>query len=237
MSAKVITITNQKGGSGKTTVAVNLAGNLGRRGYEVLLADIDPQGSASHYVSTAPEGREMPLTLAGLSKTGDRVHRYIQKFSDQYDYIVVDSPPVVDAKGTRSALAISHLVVIPVQPAPLDFESTKATLELIENTQVQNRRLKARLLATACPRTNIAETMLEALGDVRVPLMDASLGYRTAYREAAGEGVIVHDMGYTAQAAAEEVDALTKEVLELLHPRGVPKPVKREKPQDDDEDE
>ena len=237
MAAKVITVTNQKGGSGKTTVAVNLAGTLGRRGYEVLLADIDPQGSASHYVSAAPEGREMSVTIAGLSKTGDRVHKYIQKFSDQYDYIVVDSPPVVDSKGTRSALSISHLVIIPVQPAPLDFESTKATLELIENTQVQNRRLKARLLATACPRTNIAETMLEALGDVRVPLMDASLGYRTAYREAAGEGAIVHDMGYTAQAAAEEVDALTKEVLDLLHPRGVPKPVKREKPAADEDDE
>ncbi len=237
MAAKVITVTNQKGGSGKTTVAVNLAANLGRRGYEVLIADIDPQGSASHWVSTAPEGRELAVTIAGLSKTGDRVHKYIQKFIDQYDYIVVDSPPVVDSKGTRAALAISHLVIIPVQPAPLDFESTKATLELVENTQVQNRRLRARLLATACPRTNIADTMLAMLGDVDVPLMDASLGYRTAYREAAGEGALVHDMGYTARDAAEEVYALTKEVLEVLHPRGVPKPVKREKPpEDDDED-
>jgi chromosome partitioning protein len=236
MSAKVITITNQKGGSGKTTVAVNLAANLGRRGYEVLLADIDPQGSASHYVSTAPEGREMKVTIAGLSKTGERVHKYIQKFSEQYEYIVVDCPPVVDNKAARSALLISHLVVIPVQPAPLDFESTKATLELVENTQVQNRRLKARLLATACPRTNIAEMMLEALGEADVPLMDSSLGYRTAYREAAGEGVIVHDMGYTAQTAADEVDALTDEVQGILHPRGVPKPVPREKSDDDDED-
>jgi chromosome partitioning protein len=236
MAAKVITITNQKGGSGKTTVAVNLAGNLGRRGYEVLLADIDPQGSASHYASTAPEGNEMAVTIAGLSKTGDRVHRYIQKFSDQYDYIVVDCPPVVDNKGARSALSVSHLVLIPVQPAPLDFESTKATLELVENTQAQNRRLRARLLATACPRTNIADSMLEALGEEHVALMDSSLGYRTAYREAAGAGVIVHDMGYAAQAAAEEVDALTKEVLEILHPRGVPKPVKREKPVEEDED-
>ena len=236
MSAKVITITNQKGGSGKTTVAVNLAGTLGRRGYEVLLADIDPQGSAAHYVSTAPEGQEMAVTIAGLAKTGERVHKYIQKFSEQYDYIVVDCPPVVDNKAARSALLISHLVIIPVQPAPLDFESTKATLELVENTQVQNRRLKARLLATACPRTNIAEIMLEALGEAEVALMDSSLGYRTAYREAAGEGVTVHDMGYTAQAAADEVDALTDEVQNLLHPRGVPKPVVREKSDDDDED-
>jgi chromosome partitioning protein len=236
MSAKVITVTNQKGGSGKTTVAVNLAANLGRRGYEVLLADIDPQGSASHYVSTAPEGKEMPVTIAGLSKTGERVHKYIQKFSEQYDYIVVDCPPVVDNKAARSALLISHLVVIPVQPAPLDFESTKATLELVGNTQVQNRRLKARLLATACPRTNIAALLLEQLGEADVPLMDSSLGYRTAYREAAGEGVIVHDMGYTAQAAADEVDEVTDEVQGILHPRGVPKPVPREKSDDDDED-
>src|SRR5258708_15277543 len=236
MSAKVITITNQKGGSGKTTVAVNLAANLGRRGYEVLLADIDPQGSASHYVSTAPEGREMKVTSAGLSKTGERVHKYIQKFSEQYEYIVVDCPPVVDNKAARSALLISHLVIIPVQPAPLDFESTKATLELVENTQVQNRRLKARLLATACPRTNIADMFLAQLGDVAVPLMNASLGYRTAYREAAGQGVVVHEMGYTAQAAAEEVDALTQEVQEVLHPRGIPKPVPRETTADEDDE-
>lgn len=236
MAARIICVTNQKGGSGKTTVSVNLAGNLGRLGYAVLLADIDPQGSASHYVSAAAEDHEMPVTLAGLSKTGERVHKYIQKFNDQYDYIVVDSPPVMDNKGTRSALLIAHLAIIPVQPAPLDFESTKATLELIENSQVQNRKLKARLLATACPRTNIAEMFLAQLGDVAVPLMNASLGYRTAYREAAGQGVIVHEMGYTAQAAAEEVDALTKEVQEILHPRGVPKPVAREIPADADDE-
>lgn len=231
MTAKIITVTNQKGGSGKTTVSVNLAANLGRRGYDVLLADIDPQGSATSYVTTAAEGQELPVTLAGLSQTGERVHKYIQKFETQYDYIVVDCPPVVDSKGPRSALLISHLVVIPVQPAPLDLESTKATLQLVENTQVQNRRLKARLLATACPRTKIAETMLEALGEEAVPLMDASLGYRTAYREAAGEGVIVHDMGASAQQAAEEVDQLTDEVLDILHPRGVPKP--KAKPEED----
>jgi chromosome partitioning protein len=236
MAARIICVTNQKGGSGKTTVSVNLAGNLGRLGYAVLLADIDPQGSASHYVSAAPEDHEMPVTLAGLSKTGERVHKYIQKFSEQYDYIVVDCPPVVDNKAARSALLISHLVIIPVQPAPLDFESTKATLELVENTQVQNRRLKARLLATACPRTNIADMMLAALGSAAVPLMEASLGYRTAYREAAGSGVIVHEMGYTAQIAAEEVNALTKEVQEILHPRGVPKPVARETPEADEDD-
>ena len=125
MPAKIITITNQKGGSGKTTVAVNLAGNLGRRGYRVLLADIDPQGSASLWVSTASEGNEMPVTLAGLSQTGERVHKYIQKFESQYDYIVVDCPPVVDNKAARSALLISHLVIVPVQPAPPEPEEAE----------------------------------------------------------------------------------------------------------------
>jgi chromosome partitioning protein len=235
MPAKIITITNQKGGSGKTTVAVNLAGNLGRRGYRVLLADIDPQGSASLWVSTAPDGNEMPVTLAGLSQTGDRVHKYIGKFDGQYDYIVVDCPPVVDNKAARSALLISHLVIVPVQPAPLDFESAKATLALIDDTQVQNRKLKARLLATACPRTNIAETTLSAIAEEAVPLMDAALGYRTAYREAAGAGVIVHDMGYTAQAAAEEVDQLTDEVQAILHPRGVPAPPEPEAAEEDED--
>src|SRR5258708_34452245 len=111
MTAKIITVTNQKGGSGKTAVSVNLAGNLGRRRYDVRLADIDPQGSATAYVTTAAEGQELPVTLAGLSQTGERVHKYIQKFEAQYDYIVVDCPPVVDSKGPRSALLISHLVV------------------------------------------------------------------------------------------------------------------------------
>ena len=87
MTAKIITVANQKGGSGKTTVAMQLAGTLGRRDHRVLVIDADPQGTATRWASSAEDEKPFPATVAGLSAAGGKVHREVQKFAENYDYM------------------------------------------------------------------------------------------------------------------------------------------------------
>ena len=96
--AKIIAVVNQKGGPGKSTVAMVLAGTLGRRGSKVLVVDADPeQGSATRWVASASDEAPFPASIAGLGKTDAKLHREVQKFVADYDYIVIDCPPSVNS--------------------------------------------------------------------------------------------------------------------------------------------
>lgn len=93
MSAKIVTVFNQKGGCGKTTVSMHIAGTLGLRGNKTLLVDMDEQGTATRWASQAPEDKPFPASVIGLAPSGGAMHREVRKFVADYDYIVVDCPP------------------------------------------------------------------------------------------------------------------------------------------------
>jgi chromosome partitioning protein len=217
MTAKFITVANQKGGSGKTTVAMQLGGTLGRRDKRVLIIDADPQGTAVRWAASAEDDKPFPAKVVGLSAAGGKVHREARKFIEEYDYIVIDCPPAVDSPVPQSALLISDLVLIPVIPSPADLWAATGIQQLINNMQEVNEALKARLVANMCqPNTNLAKDVLEVLGEFGIPLTKTYLGLRMVYRRSAVFGGTVHEEGSSARAAIEEVDALTDEVLGLL---------------------
>src|SRR5712692_1013046 len=89
MPAKIIAVVNQKGGVGKTTLVMQLAGALTRRGRTVLVVDADPQGTATRWAVAAPEGLPFPAAVVGLSAAGSKVHREVAKFTDAYDIILI----------------------------------------------------------------------------------------------------------------------------------------------------
>ena len=84
MPAKIITVANQKGGSGKTTVSMQLAGTLARRGYRVLVVDADPQATATRWAASASDEIPFPASVVGLSAANEKVHREVRKFIDDY---------------------------------------------------------------------------------------------------------------------------------------------------------
>lgn len=92
MSAKIVTVFNQKGGCGKTTVSMHIAGTLGVRGCKTLLVDMDEQGTATRWAAQAPEEKPFPASVIGLAPSGGAMHREVRKFMADYDYIVVDCP-------------------------------------------------------------------------------------------------------------------------------------------------
>ena len=220
MPAKIITLANQKGGSGKTTVAMHVGGTLARRDCRVMIIDADPQGTAVRWAASAEDDKPFPARVVGLSAAGGKVHREAKKFVDEYDYLVIDCPPAVDSPVPQSALMISDLVLVPVIPSPADLWAATGIQQLIGNIQDMNEEMEARLVANMCqPNTTLARDALEILEGFGIPLANARLHLRTAYRRSAVFGGTVHDQGSNARQAIKEVDTLTDEVLEVLSPR------------------
>jgi len=216
MPAKVITICNQKGGPGKTTLTMQLAGAIARRGFKVLVVDADPQGSATRWAASAEEV-PFPAPVVGLSVANAKVHREVQKLMDDYQIILIDCPPAVDSPIPQSALLISDLALVPIVPSPLDMWASVGIRKVIENAQHVNETLQARLVLNQHqPNTTLAKDALQVLPDFGIEVCKSSLGDRQSYRQSALFGQTVHDFGNTAKDAIEELDALTTEILGLL---------------------
>lgn len=217
MPAKVVTICNQKGGPGKTTLTIQLAGTLARRGYKVLVVDADPQGSATRWAASAEDSDPFPCPVVGLSAANTKVHREIQKLIDDYQYILIDCPPAVDSPIPQSALLISDLALVPVVASPLDMWASVGIRKVIENAQVFNQTLDARLVLNQYqPNTTLARESLHVLPDFGIPVLKYSLGDRQVYRQSAVFGQTVHHFGSQAKDAIEEIEAVATEVLALL---------------------
>ena len=217
MSAKIITVCNQKGGSGKTTLSMQLAGTLARNGSRVLVVDVDPQGTATRWAASAADERAFPAAVVGLSAANEKVHREVKKFVGDYDFILIDCPPAADSPVPQSALLIADLALVPIIPSPLDLWASVGIRRVIENVSEVNETLKARLVVNQCqPNTNLAKEALEVLPEFGIPVCKNYLRQRTAYRQSAVFGQTVQDFGSKATAAIEEIEALMQEILSIL---------------------
>lgn len=217
MPARIFSTVNQKGGCGKTTLTMQLAGTLGRSGYRVLIVDADPQGTATRWAASAGDDQPFPARVAGLAAAGSKVHREVKKYLNDYEYILVDCPPAVDSPVPQSALLIADLALIPIIPSPADLWAAAGTRTLVERALDLNPSLQARLVVNMLqPNTSLSQESLEVLEEFEIPLTQSKLHLRTAYRQAAVFGGTVHDLGREAAKAIQEVDALAQEILTLL---------------------
>ncbi|MCY3931593.1 MAG: AAA family ATPase [Acidobacteria bacterium] len=215
--ATLIAFVNQKGGPGKTTLAMHVASELARAGAGVLVADADPQATATRWAAAAPEDRPFPAALAGLSHAGEKLHRELMKHLNPYDFIVVDCPPSAESNLTRSALLVAELAVVPVVPSPPDLWAGVAISQVLTDVSVVNDRLKARLVVNRYKaRTRLAAHTPDLLAQYGIPVLRAQIGEREAFRHAAATGVTVADLPRAGQAAGE-ITALTEELLLVLN--------------------
>jgi len=217
MTAKLITIFNQKGGCGKTTLTMNLAGALAQRGYTVLVVDMDPQGTANRWASAAPDERPFPASVMSLAPMEGKMHREVRNHLETHDVIFIDCPPAMSSAAPTSAMLVSDLALIPVIPSPADIWAAEAAKKLAEAAQVLNSDMRTRIVANMVQKsTSLAQDLMELLEEDKVfPLLKASFGLRAAFREAQILGSTVH-LVPRAKAAIEEVEAMTSEILALL---------------------
>ncbi len=218
MAAKIIAVVNQKGGSGKTTLSMQFAGALARRGERVLVVDADPQATATRWAATAADDNPFPASVVGLSAASAKVHREVKKFVEDYGYIIVDCPPAADSPVPQSALLVADLALVPLIPSPLDMWAAVGIRQVIENVSSINEGLQARLVVNQCqPNTNLAKEALEVLPEFGIELCHTYVHQRQVYRQSAVFGQTVHDFGGRAAEAVREIEALTDELLEVMN--------------------
>lgn len=206
----VIAILNQKGGSGKTTIATNLAHALKRDNYTVLLIDSDPQGSARDW-NEASGGNIIPVV--GLDR--ETLAKDLQAISQGYDWIIIDGAPQI-AKLSAAAVKAADLVLIPVQPSPYDIWACADLVDIIAaRREVTNGKPKAAfVISRAIKNTKLSGEINQALSDYGLPVLKAGTTQRVVYPTTAAEGLTV--FSDPNSDAAREINTLKKEVLEVL---------------------
>jgi chromosome partitioning protein len=203
----VIALVGNKGGAGKTTLTVNLAVGLGRLGRIVIL-DTDPQGSSAQWRSIADDN-----TLPAVISATDNLVAQVRDLVDDYDYLVVDCPPSVQAPQTRSVLQVTDLALIPVQPSPFDLWASIHIEQAVMQAQQSNPALQGLLVINQLePRTTLSQLMREALAEIKVPVAETAIRRRAVYRASALEGRSVYAMGKRGADAAAELEQLIQEV-------------------------
>ena len=204
----IIALVGNKGGTGKTTLAVNLACALNRIAPTAIL-DADPQGSSLQWRAIA-ESDETPPVFAS-DRQLDAVLKTRRK---QCAHLIIDCPPSVNTMQTNLALQVSEIALIPVQPSPLDLWATAHIDHAIEEAKRSNPGLRPMLVINQLePRTTLSRLVRQAIAELGLPASEAAIRRRVIYRAAMLEGKSVIDMGSRGAAAAEELHQLINEVI------------------------
>jgi chromosome partitioning protein len=207
--AVVITVAQQKGGTGKTTLAANLGAALARQ-KRVALLDIDPQRSLArwHALRAGRTTAGPPLTFSDVS--GWRLAAELDRLRREHDLILVDSPPQIDTEA-RMAIRGADLVLVPVQPSTPDVWAAEGTLKLA----AAERRKAAIVLNRVPPTSRLKDAIAADLSARGQPLLQSAIGNRTGFASAFAEGLGVTEAA-PRSTAARELRALLDELLGQL---------------------
>ncbi len=204
--AVVITIAQQKGGTGKTTLAANIAAALAAT-RRVALLDIDPQHSLVRWYGLR-KASAAPLTFSDVS--GWRLAGELDRLRAAHDYVVIDSPPHIDTDA-RLAIRAADIVLVPVQPSAPDVWAAEGTLKLA----AAEKRRAAVVLNRVPTAGRLREAMTAQLVAAGAPLLRTAIGNRTGFATAFAEGLGVTESA-PRSIAANELRAALSELLEIL---------------------
>jgi chromosome partitioning protein len=212
---KVISVLNQKGGSGKTTIATHLAMGLKLRGFDVVLVDSDPQGSARDWAAVA-ENNDLPVI--GIDRP--TLERDIKALGKR-DFIIIDGAPQA-ADLAISAIKSSDLIIIPVQPSPYDIWATSDLVDLVkQRIDITDNKLKAVFVVSrAIKNTIIGGEVEAALLDYGIPVLKTRVCQSVLFPTSAANGVTVVQSSPNSPSA-REVFMLTDEIISLFGEGGV----------------
>lgn len=210
MAGNIITVAQQKGGSGKTTLAVNLAVAARHSGRTVAVIDTDPQGSLGRWFMTRLELMEGEPDMDFSTASAWGVGYEVGKLARDNDLVIIDTPPKVDS-DLKPALRAADLVLVPVASSHVDLWATEGVLDLAERVSIPTLLVLNRTRSG----TRLGAEVAEAAAETTADLAEAQLANRIVYAETLGQGLGAQESPKRGAAQAE-VDALLTEVLSRL---------------------
>lgn len=210
MTAKILTIAQHKGGAGKTTITTQLASMIAHDQHKVLLIDSDPQGSSREWFEARVKtlGRKNKMTLS--VSQGWSLMRDLPAYKKDYDFILIDTPPHANSEASI-AIRLADLVLMPVQPSPLDVWACAPTITLI----LEEKKPVMLVMNRVPAKSKLNEAMMEKLARLKINVAKQSLGNRIVFASSMvhGLGVIEHEPRSTAR---EEIENLWNDIQKKL---------------------
>lgn len=204
---KVLSLLNEKGGAGKSTVAINLACALHRAGRRVVLIDADPQGTSRDWREASPEGADLPPVVVL-----DRPELLLSSLKTlAADIAIIDTPAKAE-KMSANVVRISDVAIIPVQPSAADIWASAAAVKLIQSKRDVGGTIECAFLATRVTgSTNLSKEIMKGdWNEYGIDMLDQSISNRVSYAQSLSDGVSVFETR-DGQAKAE-IDLI---ILEL----------------------
>lgn len=202
----VLSILSEKGGSGKTTIATNLATAFHLDGVETLLVDADPQGTARDWGAASDADTPVVVGVDRPSLEDD-----VPRLGERFEVVVIDGAPRMQKRAV-SAVKASGLVLVPVRPSAADIWSAETIIEACEAYATEARFV----VSSQVVGTALADGIQGALESFDIEVMDARTSQRVAFTEALGAGESVLQYEPSGKAAGE-VKLLYEEVRKLLN--------------------
>lgn len=206
----VISFINQKGGVGKTTIAINVADYLSRSGFKVLLVDTDKQGSSTAWASLRESAS---FTIVSMAR--ENLAKEAIKISDGFDFTIIDAPPHAEVIS-RSCIIASGLVVIPIEPSGLSTWASDVTVAQVRQAQELKPALKCGFVVSRkLGNTVIGREIKELVSASDIHIFKSDIESRVALAECITMGKTIFEWQSSGKAA-RQFKALTKEILEYV---------------------
>ncbi|MEJ7860495.1 MAG: ParA family protein [Pyrinomonadaceae bacterium] len=223
-AGKIVAFVNQKGGVGKSILAINVSAMLSNK-FRVLLLDTDNQGSSEDWGVARINKLESNNRLRGFSKhyrgikRATEVSMDLQEIAASYDVVIVDTPGRNELVSL-GVIAAANLVIIPLTPGNFSFWSSEITRELIQKVAAARPEdFAARLLLNMRDkRKKISQEAENMLQDLEIPVMKTSVGHRNIF-ESSSEGLSVLELparSASDKEAQREMNELVSEIEEIL---------------------
>lgn len=202
----IISFLNQKGGVGKTTLSVNVAGCLARQGHRVLLIDADKQGSATTWASLREDAPFQVVSMARANMARDAL-----KLAQDYTHTIIDGPPHAE-EIARSCIVASDFVALPIEPSGLSTWASDLTVRQIKEAQEFKPSLKCGFVVSRkIGKTVIGRDIRNMAAEAGLPILASEIEQRVAFAEGMTMGQTIFEWAGDSNAA-REINQLTKEI-------------------------